>query len=58
MEKKNQTMEKEHVYSECTNMILPVRDALDVINGKWKLPIIISLTFGKKRFGEMAKENS
>ena len=37
-------------------MILPVRDALDVLNGKWKLPIIIALTFGKKRFNEMAKE--
>ena len=43
-------------YSECTKAILPVRDALDILNGKWKLPIIISLTFGNKRFGEMKKE--
>ncbi|RWX03590.1 winged helix-turn-helix transcriptional regulator [Flavobacterium cerinum] len=41
---------------KCMGMILPVRDALDVLNGKWKLPILISLTLGKKRFGEMAKE--
>lgn len=37
-------------------MILPVRDALDVLHGKWKLPIIISLTLGSKRFGEIARE--
>lgn len=41
---------------KCMGMILPVRDALDVLNGKWKLPILISLTLGNKRFGEMAKE--
>jgi len=43
-------------HEECRGMILPVRDALDVLNGKWKLPILISLTLRKKRFGEMAKE--
>jgi DNA-binding HxlR family transcriptional regulator len=42
--------------SSCMQMIQPVRDALDVINGKWKLPIIISLSFGNKRFREMANE--
>ena len=43
-------------HSKCMSMILPVTDALQVLNGKWKLPIIISLSFGHKRFGEMAKE--
>lgn len=42
--------------AECTKAILPVRDALDILSGKWKLPIIISLSFGNKRFGQMAKE--
>ena len=42
--------------SECVEMILPVRDALDILSGKWKLPIIISLSFGNKRFSEMGKE--
>jgi len=37
-------------------MLQPVTDALYVLNGKWKLPILISLSFGNKRFGEMAKE--
>jgi DNA-binding HxlR family transcriptional regulator len=40
----------------CTKAILPVRDALDVLNGKWKLPILISLSFGNKRFKQMANE--
>ena len=42
--------------NKCTAAILPVRDALDVLNGKWKLPIIISLSFGKKRFKEITHE--
>lgn len=41
---------------ECTKMILPVRDALDVLSGKWKLPIIISLSFGNKRFKQITKD--
>ena len=41
---------------ECTKAILPVRDALDILSGKWKLPIIISLSFGNKRFKEITKE--
>jgi len=43
-------------HSTCTAMILPVRDALDILSGKWKLPIIISLSFGNKRFKQIAKE--
>ncbi len=47
---------KEHSLPECAKQILPVRDALEVLNGKWKLPIIISLTFGTKRFKQISKE--
>ena len=46
----------ERNHSECQSMIRPVNDALDVLNGKWKLPIIIALSFGNKRFSEMSKE--
>jgi DNA-binding HxlR family transcriptional regulator len=54
---KEDTCDKsERVHSRCMGMIVPVRDALDIINGKWKLPIIISLSFGNKRFSEIAKE--
>lgn len=41
---------------ECTKMLLPVKDALDILSGKWKLQIILSLTFGKKRFKQMQRE--
>ena len=43
-------------HEECTKAILPVRDALDILSGKWKLPIIISLSFGNKRFSQMARQ--
>lgn len=46
----------ELLQGECTKMIIPVRDALEILSGKWKLPIIISLSFGTKRFRQMAKE--
>ena len=42
--------------NECTEFIRPVRDVLDIINGKWKLPILIALSFGNKRFGELEKD--
>lgn len=45
-------------HTECGNRIVAVRDALDILNGKWKLPIIISLMFGNKRFKEMEREIS
>jgi DNA-binding HxlR family transcriptional regulator len=40
----------------CEKAILPVRDALDVLSGKWKLQIILSLTFGNLRFKEMQRQ--
>src|SRR3984885_11341404 len=43
-------------HSECAKNLLSVRDALDILSGKWKLPIIIALTFDKKRFKEMHRE--
>jgi DNA-binding HxlR family transcriptional regulator len=42
--------------TECTKMLLPVQDALDILSGKWKLQIILSLTFGKKRFKQIQRE--
>jgi DNA-binding HxlR family transcriptional regulator len=51
------TIEKEvRTHGECIKMILPVRDALDILSGKWKLPILISLSFGNKRFKQIARE--
>jgi DNA-binding HxlR family transcriptional regulator len=39
--------------SPCFDTVKPVRDALDVINGKWKLPIIISIGVGNERFTDI-----
>ena len=43
----------EHNSKECTGALLPVRDALDVLNGKWKIPIIVALLHGNYRFKEL-----
>ena len=40
----------------CQLRLKASRDALEVIQGKWRVPIIISLTFGKKRFNEIKNE--
>jgi DNA-binding HxlR family transcriptional regulator len=42
--------------TECAKMLLPVKDALDVLSGKWKLQIILSLSFGRKRFKQIQRE--
>lgn len=36
--------------------ILAINDAMNAINGKWKLPIIGCLRFGKRRFKELGRE--
>ena len=40
----------------CQQKLMISRDALEVIQGKWRVPIIIALTFGKKRFGEIQRD--
>src|SRR5687767_1112826 len=40
-------------YLSCLDTVKPVRDALEVINGKWKLPIIISIAVGNERFTDI-----
>lgn len=47
---------QKHNPSECSQFVLPVRDTLDIISGKWKLPILGALMFGKKRFREMERD--
>lgn len=46
----------DHSTQTCTRMLLHVQDALEVLNGKWKLPILLCLTFGERRFRQIAKE--
>jgi DNA-binding HxlR family transcriptional regulator len=45
-----------HTASECSQYVLPIRDCIDIISGKWKLPILGALTHSKKRFKEMERE--
>ena len=42
-------------HTECSSSMLPVRDALDVISGKWKLMILISISSGNHRFREIER---
>lgn len=42
--------------AECTNSLKNVIDALYVLNGKWKLPIVLSLVNAPKRFNEIMKD--
>lgn len=46
-------MAAKKAYCECLETVKPVRDALDVINGKWKLAIIISVGVGNDRFTDI-----
>lgn len=43
-------------FDNCVKRMLAVKDALEVLNGRWKLPIMTSLLFGSKRFKEISKE--
>jgi DNA-binding HxlR family transcriptional regulator len=40
----------------CTGHLRSIHDTLDIISGKWKITIIGSLNFGKKRFMELQRE--
>ena len=42
-------------HGDCGQFLRPIRDTLDIISGKWKVPIIAALMFGKKRFKEMER---
>jgi len=47
---------KQELSAECGGYLLAVRDTMDILNGKWKIPIIGSLRFGKKRFKELQRD--
>lgn len=36
--------------------LLSLRDALDILGGKWKIPILLCLKSGKKRFKEIQRD--
>ena len=40
----------------CPTNMLSIRDALEALEGKWKLLILFSLSSGPKRFKQLSKE--
>lgn len=42
--------------SECNHRLRSVRDVMDLLNGKWKIPIITLLLSGSRQFNEMKEE--
>lgn len=46
---------EEITHAECSRRNMAVQDALYVLNGKWKLPIIIALSEGNKRFTDIQR---
>jgi DNA-binding HxlR family transcriptional regulator len=50
-------MKQETYNIECSKTdLMAVRDALEVLNGRWKLQILIALLNGTKRFKQIARE--
>ncbi len=52
----NRASQLEQVKKCSGTFVLAVNDTLNVISGKWKLPIIGSLLYGKKRFRELERD--
>ena len=52
---KTATKSLKHNPAECSRQLSSVQDALYVLNGKWKLPLIIALSEGNRRFGELQR---
>ncbi|TWR31730.1 helix-turn-helix transcriptional regulator [Mucilaginibacter pallidiroseus] len=44
-----------HNSTECNAAVNSIRDALYVLSGKWKLPLIVGLREGPKRFNEIQR---
>lgn len=44
-----------HTREECVSRVRPITDALYVLNGKWKLPLIFTLRENAQRFNEILK---
>lgn len=46
---------KKKTHKECASALLPVKDTLELIGGKWKLLILISIAEGNKHFREIER---
>lgn len=56
MEPFEQCAAQNHSEEECKKRQMPIQDALDVLSGRWKLPVLIAVSFSSKRFSQISKE--
>lgn len=45
------------MHVDCIEQMLPIRDALDVTGGKWKVLILTSIMQGNRRFTDILRSN-
>ncbi|MEQ8473010.1 MAG: winged helix-turn-helix transcriptional regulator [Marinoscillum sp.] len=45
-----------HDSKTCQGLMLPVQDSIELLSGKWKLPILVALMHGVKRFSDLSRE--
>jgi DNA-binding HxlR family transcriptional regulator len=49
-------MEKEiYQTKECGKTLMAIHDVMDLLNGKWKLPIIACLCYEKMRYSDLLR---
>ena len=41
--------------TDCQYEMIAAKDALELIQGKWRIPIVLSIVYGNKRFGEIRR---
>jgi|SRR6478609_7087105 len=42
--------------AECKKHLLALRDSMEILSGKWKIPIILALWYGNFRFKELLRQ--
>lgn len=43
-------------FETCQMLLMPVQDSLEVLSGKWKILILVTLLNGNKRFKQISRE--
>lgn len=50
-------MKKQKSHDEkCAEAQRGLKDAMEILDGKWKIPVLLSLVFGKKKFMDLRRE--
>ncbi|MDO5616688.1 MAG: helix-turn-helix domain-containing protein [Cruoricaptor ignavus] len=44
---------EKRIHYLCAETLIPLRDALDVFSGKWKIPILVSMITGNERYTDI-----